>query len=153
MFEKLAVLEAAPAAVARLFSINWYRNQIKGKQEVMIGYPDSGKDAGRLSAAWQLYEAQEELVKVAKEYGVKTRRAYPSCYITQPPGTICASLRLFVIPGTAPFPGKKEKKSNLAQKAHRMWIIGMLDKSKIIGVVAPLKRIGDGPVLSKKTFL
>ncbi|KAL3572519.1 hypothetical protein D5086_026423 [Populus alba] len=37
----------------------------------MIGYSDSGKDAGRLSAAWQLYEAQEELVKVAKEYVVK----------------------------------------------------------------------------------
>uniref|UniRef100_A0A6M2EFQ4 Phosphoenolpyruvate carboxylase n=1 Tax=Populus davidiana TaxID=266767 RepID=A0A6M2EFQ4_9ROSI len=71
LFEKLADLEAAPAAVARLFSINWYRNQIKGKQEVMIGYSDSGRDAGRLSAAWQLYEAQEELVKVAKEYGVK----------------------------------------------------------------------------------
>jgi phosphoenolpyruvate carboxylase len=71
LFEKLADLEAAPAAVARIFSINWYRNQIKGKQEVMIGYSDSGKDAGRLSAAWQLYEAQEELVKVAKEYGVK----------------------------------------------------------------------------------
>ena len=30
----------------------------------MIGYSDSGKDAGRLSAAW-------ELVKVAKKYGVK----------------------------------------------------------------------------------
>uniref|UniRef100_M8BLE7 phosphoenolpyruvate carboxylase n=1 Tax=Aegilops tauschii TaxID=37682 RepID=M8BLE7_AEGTA len=40
-----------------------------GKQEVMIGYSDSGKDAGRLSAAWQLYKAQEELVKVAKQYG------------------------------------------------------------------------------------
>jgi hypothetical protein len=29
----------------------------------------------------------------------------------------------------------------------------MLDKSRIIGVVAPMKRIGDGPVLSKKTYL
>ncbi|KAE8675678.1 Phosphoenolpyruvate carboxylase 2 [Hibiscus syriacus] len=71
LFEKLADLEAAPTDVACLFSIDWYRNRINGKQEVMIGYSDSGKDAGRLSAAWQLYKAQEELVKVAKQYGVK----------------------------------------------------------------------------------
>ncbi|KAF8086159.1 hypothetical protein N665_0633s0011 [Sinapis alba] len=71
LFEKLADLESAPAAVSRLFSIDWYKNRINGKQEVMIGYSDSGKDAGRLSAAWELYKAQEELVKVAKKYGVK----------------------------------------------------------------------------------
>ena len=33
-------------------------------QEVMIGYSDSGKDAGRLAAAWGLYEVQEKLTKV-----------------------------------------------------------------------------------------
>ncbi|KAJ6680316.1 PHOSPHOENOLPYRUVATE CARBOXYLASE [Salix purpurea] len=71
LFETPADLEAAPAAVARLFSINWYGNRIRGKREVPIGYSDSGKDAGCLSAAWQPYKAQEELVKVAKEYGVE----------------------------------------------------------------------------------
>ncbi|GAB2274728.1 Phosphoenolpyruvate carboxylase 1, partial [Dionaea muscipula] len=71
LFEKLTDLEAAPAALARLFSIDWYRNRIDRKQKVMIGYSDSGKDAGRLSAAWQLYKIQEELIKVAKGYGVK----------------------------------------------------------------------------------
>ncbi|XP_072066628.1 phosphoenolpyruvate carboxylase, housekeeping isozyme-like [Arachis hypogaea] len=67
LFEKLDDLESAPTAVARLFSIDWYRNRINGKQEVMIGYSDSGKDAGRLSATWALYKAQEELIKVAKD--------------------------------------------------------------------------------------
>ena len=71
LFEKLADLEAAPAAVARLFSIDWYKNRINGKQEVMIGYSDSRKDAGKLSAAWALYKDQEELIKVAKQYGIK----------------------------------------------------------------------------------
>ena len=71
LFEKLADLEAAPAAVARLFPIDWYKNRINGKQEVMIGYSDSGKDVGCLSAAWTLYKAQEELVNIAQKYGVK----------------------------------------------------------------------------------
>ncbi|KAL6141200.1 hypothetical protein ACLB2K_059490 [Fragaria x ananassa] len=109
LFEKLADLEAAPAAVARLFSIDWYKNRINGKQEVMIGYSDSGKDAGRLSAAWQLYKAQEELVKVAKQYGVKLtmfhgrggtvgRGGGPThlAILSQPPETIHGSLRVTV---------------------------------------------------------
>ncbi|KAE8720410.1 Phosphoenolpyruvate carboxylase 2 [Hibiscus syriacus] len=109
LFEKLADLEAAPAAVARLFSIDWYRNRINGKQEVMIGYSDSGKDAGRLSAAWQLYKAKEELVKVAKQYGVKLtmfhgrggtvgREGGPThlAILSQPPDTIHSSLRVTV---------------------------------------------------------
>ncbi|KAM1042407.1 hypothetical protein ACFX2C_031471 [Malus domestica] len=69
--ELLQHLEAAPAALSRLFSIDWYRERINGTQEVMIGYSDSGKDAGRFSAAWQLYKAQEELINVAKKFGVK----------------------------------------------------------------------------------
>ncbi|XP_055824649.1 phosphoenolpyruvate carboxylase-like [Solanum dulcamara] len=109
LFEKLDDLEAAPAAVARLFSIEWYKNRINGKQEVMIGYSDSGKDAGRLSAAWQLYKAQEELIKVAKQYGVKLimfhgrggtvgRGGGPShlAILSQPPDTIQGSLRVTV---------------------------------------------------------
>jgi len=109
LFEKLADLESAPAAVARLFSIEWYRNRINGKQEVMIGYSDSGKDAGRLSAAWQLYKTQEELVKVAKEYGVKLtmfhgrggtvgRGGGPThlAILSQPPDTIHGQLRVTV---------------------------------------------------------
>ncbi|KAG2245171.1 hypothetical protein Bca52824_092974 [Brassica carinata] len=109
LFEKLADLENAPASVARLFSIEWYRNRINGKQEVMIGYSDSGKDAGRLSAAWQLYKTQEELVKVAKEFGVKLtmfhgrggtvgRGGGPThlAILSQPPDTIHGQLRVTV---------------------------------------------------------
>ena len=35
-----------------------YAEHIKGEQECMIGYSDSGKDAGRLAAAWGLYTVQ-----------------------------------------------------------------------------------------------
>ncbi|KAK8937414.1 Phosphoenolpyruvate carboxylase 2 [Platanthera zijinensis] len=37
----------------------------------MIRYSDFGKDVGCLSAVWQLYKTQKEVVKDAKEYGVK----------------------------------------------------------------------------------
>ncbi|KAI7743703.1 hypothetical protein M8C21_014969, partial [Ambrosia artemisiifolia] len=107
--DKLADLEAAPAAMARLFSVDWYKNRINGKQEVMIGYSDSGKDAGRFSAAWQLYKAQEELKNVAKEFGVKLvmfhgrggtvgRGGGPThlAILSQPAETIQGSLRVTV---------------------------------------------------------
>lgn len=109
LFEKLADLVAAPASVARLFSIEWYKERIDGKQEVMLGYSDSGKDAGRLSAAWQLYKAQEELVKVANKYGVKLtmfhgrggtvgRGGGPThlAILSQPPESVHGSLRVTV---------------------------------------------------------
>nr|AIR93775.1 phosphoenolpyruvate carboxylase [Kalanchoe fedtschenkoi] len=109
LFEKLADLETAPAAVNRLFSINWYKENINGKQEVMIGYSDSGKDAGRLSAAWQLYKAQEELIEVAKKHGVKLtmfhgrggtvgRGGGPThlAILSQPADTIQGSLRVTI---------------------------------------------------------
>ncbi|XP_073058294.1 phosphoenolpyruvate carboxylase-like [Primulina eburnea] len=109
LFERLADLEAAPAAVARLFSVDWYKNRINGKQEVMIGYSDSGKDAGRLSAAWQLYKTQEELIKVAKKHGVKLtmfhgrggtvgRGGGPThlAILSQPPDTVHGSLRVTI---------------------------------------------------------
>ncbi|XP_071691296.1 phosphoenolpyruvate carboxylase 2-like [Rutidosis leptorrhynchoides] len=109
LFEKLADLKAAPSAMARLFSIDWYKDRINGKQEVMIGYSDSGKDAGRFSAAWQLYKAQEELMLTAKQFGVKLtmfhgrggtvgRGGGPThlAILSQPPGTINGSLRVTV---------------------------------------------------------
>jgi phosphoenolpyruvate carboxylase len=40
-------------------------------QEVMIGYSDSSKDAGRLAASWALFQAQERLVQLCKDCGVQ----------------------------------------------------------------------------------
>jgi phosphoenolpyruvate carboxylase len=109
LFEKLDDLQNAPAALSRLFSIDWYLNRINGKQEVMIGYSDSGKDAGRLSAAWEMFKCQEDLVKVAKEHGIKLtmfhgrggtvgRGGGPThlAILSQPPDTIHGSLRVTV---------------------------------------------------------
>lgn len=77
--------------------------------QVMIGYSDSGKDAGRLSAAWQMFKAQEDLVKVAKQYGIRLtmfhgrggtvgRGGGPThlAILSQPPDTINGSLRVTI---------------------------------------------------------
>jgi phosphoenolpyruvate carboxylase len=37
----------------------------------MLGYSDSGKDAGRLAANWALYKCQASLVTLCKSAGVK----------------------------------------------------------------------------------
>ena len=58
LFETLDDLDHSEAAMRSLLSNPWYHEHIKGEQECMIGYSDSGKDAGRLAAAWGLYEVQ-----------------------------------------------------------------------------------------------
>jgi phosphoenolpyruvate carboxylase len=69
LFETLEDLVKAPETMKVLFENEWYSKHIKGQQECMIGYSDSGKDAGRLAAAWALYQAQEALAKVSKAHG------------------------------------------------------------------------------------
>ncbi len=41
------------------------------EQIVMIGYSDSNKDGGFLMSNWTLYQAQENLVHVARKFGVR----------------------------------------------------------------------------------
>lgn len=70
LFETLDDLRSAAKTVDALFSIPWYKNHIEQKQEIMLGYSDSAKDAGRLTAAWELYKAQEQLVEVCRKHDV-----------------------------------------------------------------------------------
>jgi len=70
LFETLSDLEGAADTMETLFSLPAYKGSIGGKQEVMIGYSDSAKDAGRLAASWAQYETQETLAKVAAKHNV-----------------------------------------------------------------------------------
>ena len=70
LFETLDDLVNASQIIKNLFSKKWYRKLIKNKQEVMIGYSDSSKDAGKICASWHQYKAQEQIVKLAKKYSV-----------------------------------------------------------------------------------
>jgi phosphoenolpyruvate carboxylase len=70
LFETGDDLDRAAATMEALLAIDWYRDRIAGRQEVMVGYSDSSKDAGRLSAAWQLYRAQEDIIAACERRGV-----------------------------------------------------------------------------------
>ena len=70
LFETLDDLINAKKIMETLFSKKWYRNLIKNNQEVMIGYSDSSKDAGKICASWHQYTAQEEIIKLAKKYQI-----------------------------------------------------------------------------------
>lgn len=50
LFETLDDLNNAPDVLNTLFGIPLYVGEVKSKQEVMVGYSDSAKDAGRLAA-------------------------------------------------------------------------------------------------------
>lgn len=74
LFETREDLENGPGIMRALFSHPTYRRQLAARghrQEVMLGYSDSAKDAGVLAASWALYRAQEDLVSVAREAGVE----------------------------------------------------------------------------------
>eukprot|EP00803_Ostreobium_quekettii_P004722 evm.model.scf_1239.2 EVM.evm.TU.scf_1239.2 scf_1239:18112-24821(+) len=111
LFETLSDLDGAGAVMDRLLSNEWYRKHLRevhaDQQEVMLGYSDSGKDAGRLAANWALYKCQETLVETLKKQGVKLTlfhgrggsigRGGGPMYLaiqSQPPGSVSGRLRI-----------------------------------------------------------
>ncbi|MBX2802019.1 MAG: phosphoenolpyruvate carboxylase [Myxococcales bacterium] len=73
LFETRRDLVEAPRVLTELLSDPAYQRQLDARgrrQEVMLGYSDSAKDAGVLPAAWALYTAQEALARVARRHGV-----------------------------------------------------------------------------------
>jgi phosphoenolpyruvate carboxylase len=107
LFETAADLRAASDTLDALFAIRWYRERIGGHQEVMVGYSDSAKDAGRFAAAWALYRAQEQVAATCARRGVQLtlfhgrggsvgRGGGPThlAIRSQPPGSIRGRLRV-----------------------------------------------------------
>jgi phosphoenolpyruvate carboxylase len=110
LFETVDDLRKAPDVLDFLFNHAQYRQHLRAngdQQMVMIGYSDSNKDAGYLSANWNLYQAQEKIAKVCKENGIKltlfhgrggtvARGGGPASrgILAQPPGTINGRFRL-----------------------------------------------------------
>ncbi len=107
LFETADDLRRAPDVIDRLLSIDQYRHRINGRQEVMVGYSDSAKDVGRLSAGWELYKAQEGIVDTCRRHGIRVTlfhgrggsvgRGGGPTYLalqSQPPGSLSGELRV-----------------------------------------------------------
>ncbi|WP_318491408.1 phosphoenolpyruvate carboxylase [Photobacterium leiognathi] len=71
LFETLDDLNNGADVIEQLLNIDWYRGFIQNHQMVMIGYSDSAKDAGVMSAGWAQYSAMEKLVDVCEKAGVE----------------------------------------------------------------------------------
>jgi phosphoenolpyruvate carboxylase len=76
LFETGSDLEQAGAVLDAMLRDEAYRAHLMlrgDRQEVMLGYSDSNKDAGFLFAHWALYKAQIDLARVAEQHGIQLR--------------------------------------------------------------------------------
>jgi phosphoenolpyruvate carboxylase len=76
LFETIEDFRHAPDIMRTLFSNPVYREHVRARgdiSEIMIGYSDSGKDGGILSAGWEIHKAQTTLKRVSDEFGVRNK--------------------------------------------------------------------------------
>jgi phosphoenolpyruvate carboxylase len=66
LLETIADLRASSALVEELLE-----RSPRERLEVMVGYSDSGKDGGVVTAQWEIFRAQEALAWLAGEHGVE----------------------------------------------------------------------------------
>lgn len=73
LFESIEDLRNAPGICRTLWTLPEYAPFLDSwgrRQEVMLGYSDSNKDGGMLTSSWEIYNAHQELHRVAAECGV-----------------------------------------------------------------------------------
>ena len=110
LFETIADLRGCATIMDELFAIPYYQKLLASRgntQEVMLGYSDSNKDGGYLTANWELYKAEVELVKVFAKHNIELRLFHgrggtvgrgggPSyeAILAQPPGSVNGQIRI-----------------------------------------------------------
>ena len=110
LFETIADLRGCVTIMDNLFRQPYYRQLLASRgnvQEVMLGYSDSNKDGGFLTANWELYKAEVGLVGVFANHGVELRLFHgrggtvgrgggPSyqAILAQPPGSVNGQIRI-----------------------------------------------------------
>jgi phosphoenolpyruvate carboxylase len=110
LLETVEDLQNGPAILESLLSNEHYRHHLwlRGdKQTVMIGYSDSNKDSGLVSARWALQNAQIELAETAARLGVELNLFHGrggtisrgggtthAAVMGSPPGTVNGRLRV-----------------------------------------------------------
>ncbi|WP_319557830.1 phosphoenolpyruvate carboxylase [Thiomicrorhabdus sp.] len=109
LFETIEDLEHIVPVTKALFENQTYKALLKAsgnQQEIMLGYSDSAKDGGNLSSAWSLYQAQQQIMKLADEHQVDCRLFHGrggtvgrgggpthNAILSQPTGTVRGSIK------------------------------------------------------------
>ncbi len=73
LFETREDLHNAPQVIAQMLTHPVYRSIVhaqKNAQMIMLGYSDSNKDCGYITANWELYKAQDTIAAACKQHGV-----------------------------------------------------------------------------------
>ncbi|MCL6458170.1 MAG: phosphoenolpyruvate carboxylase [Gorillibacterium sp.] len=76
LFETIEDLNAAPGIMDKLFAIPAYRDSLQSLnqvQEIMLGYSDSNKDGGVLTANWELKVALEKITEIGIKHNVRLK--------------------------------------------------------------------------------
>ena len=110
LFETIDDLHRSAGLMGELFALPVYARQLEawgGQQQIMLGYSDSNKDGGFVTANWELYRAQRALVAACRQAGVTLllfhgrggaigRGGGPTgrAIMAQPPGALSGRLRL-----------------------------------------------------------
>jgi phosphoenolpyruvate carboxylase len=110
LFETIDDLHRGASILEAALDLPVYQGIVRARgdsQEVMLGYSDSNKDGGYLTANWALYRAELDLVESARKTGIRLRLFHgrggtvgrgggPSyeAILAQPPGAVNGSLRL-----------------------------------------------------------
>ncbi|MDT5277002.1 MAG: phosphoenolpyruvate carboxylase [Mycobacterium sp.] len=110
LFETIDDLHRGASILEAALDLPVYQRIVRARgdsQEVMLGYSDSNKDGGYLTANWALYRAELDLVESARKTGIRLRLFHgrggtvgrgggPSyqAILAQPPGAVNGSLRL-----------------------------------------------------------
>lgn len=110
LFETIDDLHAAPAIMRTLFEIPVYRASLASHEqvhEIMLGYSDSNKDGGMLTANWELRNALYKITEAANEFDVEVkffhgrggalgRGGMPlnRSIMAQPPSTLGAGIKI-----------------------------------------------------------
>ncbi|OBZ16348.1 phosphoenolpyruvate carboxylase [Bacillus sp. FJAT-27264] len=76
LFETIDDLHEAPQIMETLFNLPVYRQAVlamNDMQEIMLGYSDSNKDGGVVTANWELRVALNEITATADKFGIKLK--------------------------------------------------------------------------------
>lgn len=110
LFETIEDLRRAPQMFQELLDNHIYKKYLEelgNLQEIMIGYSDSGKNGGIVTANWELYKVQKKLVAIAQANDIELRLFHGrggtigrgggpthQAILAQPPGTVAGRIKL-----------------------------------------------------------